>query len=521
MSTKGNPVRTTFTGKTPRSRLQQHSASLSLQTKGKPAPTEARKTKEVQLPKLFVLDTNVILSDPNSIFRFAEHNVYIPTVVREELDNHKKGTDDTVRNSRAFSRAVKSILLLHSKNIKDGIPLKEASKKTATGKLFLQTDDIKIDGSIVKADLKILAVAKMLTEKFEGKYQVILVTKDNNMFIEAIAQGTTVEDYLNDVIIQDIDLLSPGSIALPARFWDKLNDFTSFKHGAHTRYKTPHGLTKPLLHNEFIYDVREPSLKKDLRVVTKDGELTILETITDYSIQKNNILGIVARNREQNFALNLLLDSEIDIVPLLGVAGTGKTLLALAAGIDQVKNGLYTEIIVTRAFISAGEDIGFLPGNEKEKMDPWMGALYDNLEVIAEHTQTNEVKKIERSNPSNHTHVMKELEKREKAKEISDMISVKNFGFMRGRTFLNKFVIIDEAQNLTPKQMKFLITRAGPGTKMILLGNLAQIDAPYMTEGSSGLTYVVECFKGWKYGGHLILPTGERSRLASHANDVM
>lgn len=521
MSTKNNLVRNAFQAKPTLSRLQQKVISLSQQTRGKSLPTESRKTKEVQLPKLFVLDTNVILSDPNSIFKFEDNNVYIPTVVREELDNHKKGTDDTVRNSRAFSRTIKSILLLHPKNIKDGIPLKEASKKAALGKLFLQTDDIDIDESITKADLKILAVAKKLAEKFEGKYQVILVTKDNNMFIEAVAQGTNVEDYLNDVVIQDIDLLFPGSTALPTRFWDKLSDFTSFKNGPRTRYKTPHGLTKPLLLNEFIYDTRESFSKNDLRVIGKNDGLTILETIRDYSAPKNNLLGITARNREQSYAANLLMDPDIDFISLLGVAGTGKTLFALAAGIEQVKNGLYTEIIVTRAFISTGEDIGFLPGTEREKMDPWMGALYDNLEVIAEHTPTNEVKRIEKGNASGHSRAMKDQEKREKVKEFSDMISIKNFGFMRGRTFLNKYVVIDEAQNLTPKQMKMLITRAGPGTKIILLGNLAQIDAPYMTEGSSGLTYAVERFKGWQYGGHLILPTGERSRLASYANDVL
>lgn len=341
------------------------------------------------------------------------------------------------------------------------------------------------------------------------------------MFIEAKTQGILVQDYFNDVVIQDIDLLYPGSTALHQRFWDKLDNFASSKNGVHTQYKTPHELAKPLLPNEFIYDLRESSFKKDLRIVDKDDAVTILETITDYSIPKNNILGIMTRNREQNYAANLLMDQNIDIVTLLGVAGTGKTLLALAAGIDQVRKGIYSEIIITRALISTSEDIGFLPGTEKEKMDPWMGALHDNLEFLAEYTQISETKKIERPSTSNHSHTIREMEKREKAKEITEMISVKTIGFMRGRTFLNKYVIVDEAQNLTQKQIKLLVTRAGPGTKMVLLGNLTQIDAPYMTEGSSGLTYVVERFKGWKYGGHLILPTGERSRLASYANDVL
>lgn len=521
MSMKINPTRVLFDDKQTRSRLQQQVINTAQNIKGKPSPTESRKIKKIPLKKLFVLDTNIILSDPHCIFKFEDNDIYIPTVVRSELDNHKKGTDDTARNSREFSRTLKSELSKHSQNIRDGIPLKEASKKIATGRLYLQTDDIEIDESIIKADTKILAVAKKLTEKFEGKYQVILVTKDNNMFIEAKTQGILVEDYFNDVVIQDIDLLYPGSVALAARFWDKLDNFASSKNGIHTTYTTPHELAKPLLPNEFIYDSRETSFKKDLRVIGKDGAATTLETLTDYSISKNTIHGIVARNREQNYAANLLMDENIDIVTLLGVAGTGKTLFALAAGIDQVKKGIYSEIIITRALISTSEDIGFLPGTEKEKMDPWMGALHDNLEFLAEHTQISETKKNEKCSTSTHTHAMKEMEKREKSKEINEMISVKTLGFMRGRTFLKRYVIIDEAQNLTPKQAKLVITRAGPGTKMILLGNLTQIDAPYITEGSSGLTYVVERFKGWEHGGHLILPTGERSRLASHANDVL
>lgn len=520
MLPKGTETRASLTVKPSRSRLQQHARNLPSQGKGKLTPTEARKVKEIKLPKLFVLDTNVILSDANSIFNFEEHDVYVPAIVRMELDKHKKGKDDTVRNSRAFSRTVKAILSSYTGNIREGLPLKEASKKAATGKLYLQTDDIKIDPSIAEADEKIRAVAKALAIKFSGKYQVILVTKDNNMFIEARAQDTTVQDYLNDVVIQDIDLLSSGSIALADRFWDKLPEFTSYKNGVRTRYKTPHGLTKPLLFNEFIYDNRETSLKKDLRVIGKDGDITILETLTDYSIPKNNILGITARNREQNFAANLLMDVDIDFVPLLGIAGTGKTLMALAAGIEQVKSGVYSEIIITRALISASEDIGFLPGSEREKMDPWMGALYDNLEFLAEHPQLHETKKGEKGSVVT-DQALKAQAKRETEKEINDMISIKTLGFMRGRTFHGKYVIIDEAQNLTPKQVKLLVTRAGPGTKMILLGNLAQIDAPYITEVTSGLTYAVERFKGWQYSGHLILPTGERSRLANHANDVL
>jgi PhoH-like ATPase len=203
--------------------------------------------------------------------------------------------------------------------------------------------------------------------------------------------------------------------------------------------------------------------------------------------------------------MNLLMDPDIDFVTLTGQAGTGKTLLALASGLTQVLDERrYTEIIVTRATVSVGEDIGFLPGTEEEKMGPWMGALDDNLEVLG---------KTDTSAGEWGRAATNEL--------IRSRIKIKSMNFMRGRTFLNKYVIIDEAQNLTPKQMKTLITRAGPGTKVVCLGNIAQIDTPYLTEGSSGLTYVVDRFKGWSHSGHVTLQRGERSRLADHAAEVL
>jgi PhoH-like ATPase len=213
----------------------------------------------------------------------------------------------------------------------------------------------------------------------------------------------------------------------------------------------------------------------------------------------------VARNREQNFALNLLMNPEVDFVTLLGQAGTGKTLLTLAAGLMlTLEFKVYSEIIMTRVTVPVGEDIGFLPGTEEEKMNPWMGALEDNLDVL---------NKTDDESGDWGRAATRDL--------IRSRIKVKSLNFMRGRTFINKFLIIDEAQNLTPKQMKTLITRAGPGTKVVCLGNIAQIDTPYLTEGSSGLTYVVDRFKGWSHSGHVTLQRGERSRLADHAAEVL
>ena len=264
---------------------------------------------------------------------------------------------------------------------------------------------------------------------------------------------------------------------------------------------------KMLLNQEqFVYfeAAGEPALYA--RVTEIRGKTAVLRTLKDFNHQKNAVWGVTTRNREQNFAMNLLTDPDIDFVTLAGTAGTGKTLMALAAGLTQVLDERrYTEIIMTRATVSVGEDIGFLPGTEEEKMGPWMGALDDNLEFLAKgdgggagewgRAATNEL--------------------------IKSRIKIKSMNFMRGRTFMNKYVIIDEAQNLTPKQMKTLITRAGPGTKIICMGNLAQIDTPYLTEGSSGLTYAVDRFKGWAHGGHITLARGERSRLADFASETL
>jgi PhoH-like ATPase len=230
-----------------------------------------------------------------------------------------------------------------------------------------------------------------------------------------------------------------------------------------------------------------------------------LEIVQDYSNSKFNVWGINARNKEQNFALNLLMDPNVDFVTLLGQAGTGKTLLTLAAALQQTLDlKLYSEIIMTRVTVSVGEDIGFLPGTEEEKMNPWMGALEDNLDVLNKSDET-----------------AGDWGRAATQDLIKSRIKVKSLNFMRGRTFLKKFLIIDEAQNLTPKQMKTLITRAGPGTKVVCLGNIAQIDTPYLTEGSSGLTFVVDRFKGWHHNGHVTLQRGERSRLADYAAEAL
>jgi PhoH-like ATPase len=459
--------------------------------------------------KLFVLDTNVLMHDPTSLFRFDEHDIYLPMLTLEELDNNKKGVTEVARNARQASRFLDDLVSRAPHDIAGGIALAEKSGNAATGRLFLQTDAItaQLPASLAngKTDNQILAVVMHLMHA-HAERSVILVSKDINMRIKARALGIDAEDYFNDKVLEDTELLFSGMRELPADFWDRHGKgIESWQQGGHTFYRVTGPLVPSLFLNEFVY--REPHGEAPLHAIVKEvsGRTAVLQTLKDFTHQKNNVWGIVARNREQNFALNLLMNPEVDFVSLLGQAGTGKTLLTLAAGLMlTLEFKVYSEIIMTRVTVPVGEDIGFLPGTEEEKMNPWMGALEDNLDVL--NKTDDEAGEWGRA-------ATRDL--------IRSRIKVKSLNFMRGRTFINKYLIIDEAQNLTPKQMKTLITRAGPGTKVVCLGNIAQIDTPYLTEGSSGLTYVVDRFKGWSHSGHVTLQRGERSRLADHAAEIL
>ncbi len=465
----------------------------------------ARKAK-VQT-KLFVLDTNVLLHDPTCLYRFQEHDLFIPMATLEELDHNKKGVSEVARNARQASRFLDELINDLELEIAQGISLAEQSHKAATGRLYLQTHPIQGDLASVlpdsKVDNQLLGVVSYLSHKFPGR-QVILVSKDINIRIKARALGFPAQDYFNDKVLEDTDLLYSGVRELPVDFWDKHGKgMESWQKEGRVYYRLNGPLCNSMHINEFVFQEGDQPIYAMVREVL--GKTAVLETIKDYTHQKNNVWGITARNREQNFALNVLMNPEIDFVTLLGQAGTGKTLLTLAAGLTQtLEKKTYSEIIVTRVTVPVGEDIGFLPGTEEENMTPWMGALEDNLDVL--NKSDDEAGDWGRA-------ATQDL--------IRSRVKVKSLNFMRGRTFLNKFLIIDEAQNLTPKQMKTLITRAGPGTKVVCLGNISQIDTPYLTEGSSGLTYVVDRFKGWPHSGHVTLARGERSRLADHAAEVL
>ena len=469
----------------------------------------AKKTKSAGQTKLFVLDTNVLMHDPMCLFRFEEHDIFLPMIVLEELDGHKKGMTEVARNARQTSRSLDALAGANGADIALGLKLNTTGHRESGGSLFFQTKvlDYTLPTSLPqgKADNQILGVVEALRKEYSPR-EVVLVSKDINMRVKARALGLATDDYQNDKVLEDGDLLYSGSLALPVDFWTRQSKtIESWQQGIHTFYRITGPIVPSLLINQFVFfeSPGEPPLYA--RVTEIQAKTSVLKTLKDYTHLKNSIWGVTMRNREQNFAMNLLMDPEVDFVTLAGTAGTGKTLMALASGLTQVLDDRrYTEIIMTRATVSVGEDIGFLPGTEEEKMGPWMGALDDNLEVLGKtdggsgewgRAATNEL--------------------------IRSRIKVKSMNFMRGRTFLNKYVIIDEAQNLTPKQMKTLITRAGPGTKIVCMGNLAQIDTPYLTEGSSGMTFAVDRFKGWPHGGHITLARGERSRLADFASEVL
>ena len=457
--------------------------------------------------KLFVLDTNVLMHDPTSLFRFEEHDVFLPMMTLEELDNNKKGVTEVARNARQASRYIDEIVSKAVDRIHAGISLKRYPADTATGRLFLQTEAIHGVAPATlpmgKGDNQIIGVVMHLAGKFPQR-QVVLVSKDINMRIKAHALGLHAEDYFNDKVLEDTDILYTGVRELPTDFWDTHGkDVESWKKEGRTFYRVKGPLCQQLVVNEFVFQESDRPLHAIVR--EQAGRSCVLETVRDFAHHRNNVWGITARNREQNFALNLLMNPEIDFVTLLGQAGSGKTLMTLAAGLTQTLEAkLYSEIIITRVTVPLGEDIGFLPGTEEEKMTPWMGALEDNLDVLQ--STDDEAGDWGRA-------ATRDL--------IRSRIKVKSLNFMRGRTFINKFLIIDEAQNLTPKQMKTLITRAGPGTKVVCLGNIAQIDSPYLSETTSGLTYVVNRFHGWPHYGHITLTRGERSRLADYASDSL
>lgn len=468
-------------------------------------------TKKISSQRLFILDTNVLIHDPSALFRFQEHDIFLPMMVLEELDNNKTGRSEVARNARQASRFLDELVSdAKVDEIEQGIPLQlsNLNGEEHCGRLFFQTRTFSqnlpeyLPGN--KADNNILGTAVALQGKLP-ETTITMVSKDINLRIKATALGILAEDYHNDKVLDDTDLLFKGHHELEDGFWDNHGkQMDSWIEEGRTFYRVSGPDVENWSPNIFLHSKDESGFSAVVRNIDDKNEATI-ETLRDFSSPAHKVWGINARNREQNYALNLLMDPDVDFVSLLGMAGSGKTLLTLAAALEQtLEHKRYQEIIMTRVTVPVGDDIGFLPGTEEEKMTPWMGALIDNLEVLGpaanhggdwERAATNDL--------------------------LSKRIKVRSMSFMRGRTFLNRYLILDEAQNMTPKQLKTLITRAGPGTKVVCLGNISQIDTPYLTETTSGLTYVVDRFKNWQHSGHVTLIRGERSRLADYASETL
>ena len=460
--------------------------------------------------RLYVLDTNVLMHDPTSLFRFEEHDVFLPMMVLEELDAAKKGLTEVSRNVRQVSRFIGDLMNSQgAAKLEDGLELlipHGLELPAARGRLYFQTRSAETHPSLLRdgsfADNEILSTALALQESVKDR-EIVLISKDINLRIKAAILNVPSEDYYNDRALDDVDLLYKGVKIEDESFWERYPQVDSWNENGSTYYRV-----KRIEGDDLVSQPVRQSLVKVM--ASRPSWLRSMTTLpySNWSLitmsGRNTVWGIQARNREQNFALNLLVDPEIDFVTLMGIAGTGKTLLTLAAGLAQTMDEKhYSEIVVTRATVSIGDEIGFLPGTEEEKMTPWMGALTDNIEVLTDSEEGGEWGRAATNDL------------------LATRIKVRSMSFMRGRTFLNRFVIIDEAQNITPKQMKALVTRAGPGTKMVCLGNVGQIDTPYLTETTSGLTFAVDRFKNWSHSAHITLHRGERSRLADFASEAL
>lgn len=440
------------------------------------------------MKKIFVLDTNVLLHDPNSIFSFRDNDVVVPIVVIEELDKFKKGVDEIGRNARQVSRHLDALRL--KGKLSAGVELDGGG--TLKVELNHQRQDPcpLPDGLFLSiADNRILVIALCLEKDNTGK-PVVLVTKDTNLRIKADAVGLRTEDYEKDTV--DISELYSGEtemLAEPA----KVNEL--YERG---ELAVTDGGFYP---NEFVMvkDSMNPSHTALSRYIAKKKSVVTLTT------PKHGVWGLSARNKEQNYALDILLDDSVRLVTLVGQAGTGKTLLALAAGLEKtVEQRVYQRLVVSRPIYPLGRDLGFLPGDVEEKLKPWMQPIFDNLEYLM-------------GPPEGKGHREKDFH------GLVDlgMLELEPLTYIRGRSMPNRYLIVDEAQNLTPHEIKTIISRAGEGTKVVLTGDPYQIDNPYIDSSSNGLTYVAERFKNEDIAGHITLSKGERSKLAELATQLL
>ncbi len=448
--------------------------------------------------KMYVLDTNVLIHDPNALLNFEEHDVIIPMTVLEELDSLKSGKQAVAADCRQAIRNIDTLLGdAAPKDIEIGVPIVRGKKAEPLGTLsILMSTEHHNNHSLPENlnDNKIINTLAALQNKHTSR-DIILVSKDINMRLKARGFGVEAQDYHTDQLLDDIDLLPRGYKEFPNSFWDNIAKVETIQREGVTEHilKRDGDLAK-LNINEFVVDEQGFVGK----VVDLSDDQLVMQDLHQHDLMSEEVWGLVPRDIYQSLALNLLLDPDIHLVNLTGSAGSGKTILALAACIEMtVASKLYKRIIATRSIQGLDEDIGFLPGTEAEKMEPWLGAIVDNLEALHEDDE-NMTASVD--------YILSKVP-----------LHFKSMNYIRGRSFQHSLIIIDESQNLTPHQIKTIITRAGNGSKVICLGNLAQIDTPYLSALSSGLTYMTERFKGFRHGGHIHLQGVPRSVLAEYA----
>ncbi|WP_028294547.1 PhoH family protein [Oceanobacter kriegii] len=453
----------------------------------------ARKTAA----KMYVLDTNVLIHDPASIHKFEEHQVVIPMTVLEELDKLKIGKAGIATDCREAIRQIDQIIGDASPTeVSKGVPIQRPDGSTQ-GTFSILLDGFDSRNRTLPLDLndnKIINSLVALQEK-NPRRDIVLITKDINMRLKARGCGVGAQDYQNDQLLTDVSLLETGYHTYPGSFWDSQSKVETFHDTSGTFHRIPRAdLPEELYINRFIVDEAGFIGK----IVDLGQEIAVLQDLPAEQMMSQCAWGLKPRDLPQAMALHLLLDPNVSLVTLSGQAGSGKTILALAAAIEMtVATQQFRRIIATRSTRGLDEDIGYLPGTEAEKMEPWLGAITDNLEALHsddEH-QNSSVDYILQKVP----------------------LQFKSLNYIRGRSFQHSLILIDECQNLTPHQMKTIITRAGAGSKVVCLGNLAQIDTPYLNPISSGLTYLIERFKEFNLGGTIHLEGSPRSPLAEYA----
>lgn len=459
------------------------------------------------MEKIFVVDTNVLLHDPMALYAFNEHQLVIPMTVLEELDAIKDRRDkDVSREARIAINAIDNVLIDASpKAIQEGVEIPDTSMNGVTGTLAIFPDQLikhdneapYLDGSAQQAnDNRIINVALHLQAHHPDSF-VCLVTKDINMRLKAKGSGlNNVEDYRKDRVIDDIDLMSKGYETVAGDFWDKIDNVKSVQRGRVTMHVIDSDVLPDAYPQMFICDDGDfVGLVKEV-----DEESIHLQQLSRDQLMSQQLWGLEPRNLEQAMAFFLVQCEDIDMTALTGPAGSGKTLIALAYGLHAImEEKLYDKLIVARSTPPIAEDIGFLPGTEEEKMAPWLAAFDDNLEVLHGNDES----------PFGSIEYIKERAN----------IQFKSLNFMRGRSFNNAYIIIDECQGLTQFQLKSIVTRVGVNSKIVVLGNLAQIDNKYITPLTSGLTYLVEKSKAFNHAGIMHVNGIERSRLAAFAEE--